>query len=655
MKFGVAFRTALIGLSVLGGAISAAAQPVQPPPLEAYGELPSVEEIVLSPSGTHFATLNSVDGERMIMVFDDGGRLISRMKTGDMKIRDLEFVSDDLLLATRNLTEDLGYGFTTRKAEMFQALILPIELNKIDLVFGNRRDLISAIFGHYGIRWVDGKPKAYFGAVELVKTTGGRGQYEVDHTRPALYEVDLETNSVRQIAGAPREGVDRDWLVGDNGSILAVVDRSLTDGEWVIRNYYGDVLASGKNPTGRAYLVSVGADGTTIIYASPDEADEGIHWYEVPVDASAPPTEFLPDKAIERLYRDRRNGRLIGYLQDEGTLEPVFFDPKKESRVRAARRVFASLNPRLGGWTDSMGRVIIETNGNDDSGTFYFVDLEEGKASPIMKSRPDIGAEAVGAISTFEYAASDGLEMNGILTLPPGREPTKLPLVMLPHGGPHSQDTARFHYWAQAFASRGYAVFQPNFRGSTNRDQAFTRAGYGEWGKKMQTDVSDGLAALAEKGIIDPARACIVGASYGGYAALAGVTLQQGIYRCAVSVNGVADVSLMSRSEIAESGRVKIVARSLERQLGPQSGHKDISPRYHANEANAPILLIHGRDDTVVNFDQSTKMADALKDAGKPYEFLELEGEDHWLSLGETRKAMLKATLEFVQRHNPPD
>ncbi len=144
-----------------------------------------------------------------------------------------------------------------------------------------------------------------------------------------------------------------------------------------------------------------------------------------------------------------------------------------------------------------------------------------------------------------DYRASDGLALRGVLTLPPGRRPKALALVVLPHGGPEERDYPRFDWWAQAFASRGYAVFQPNFRGSSGYGVQFRNAGLGEWGRKMQTDISDGVADLAKKGIVDPKRACIVGGSYGGYAALAGVTVQQGLYRCAVSVAGVADLSDM--------------------------------------------------------------------------------------------------------------
>jgi dipeptidyl aminopeptidase/acylaminoacyl peptidase len=261
----------------------------------------------------------------------------------------------------------------------------------------------------------------------------------------------------------------------------------------------------------------------------------------------------------------------------------------------------------------------------------------------------------VGPVSRIDYTAADGLAMDGILTLPPAREARDLPLIVLPHGGPQGADEPGFDWWAQAFAARGYAVFQPNFRGSTNRDEDFIRAGFGQWGRLMQTDISDGVAHLAAQGTIDPARACIVGASYGGYAALAGVTVQQGLYRCAVAVAGVSDIGAMYSTETYQSGRQRTVRVSLLEELGPRESWADVSPRRLAARADAPILLIHGRDDTVVLFEQSAAMADALEDAGKPHQLVELEGEDHWLSNAATRQQMLQATTDFVAQHNPAD
>ncbi|MEO1048535.1 MAG: prolyl oligopeptidase family serine peptidase, partial [Pseudomonadota bacterium] len=187
------------------------------------------------------------------------------------------------------------------------------------------------------------------------------------------------------------------------------------------------------------------------------------------------------------------------------------------------------------------------------------------------------------------------------------------------------------------------------------RTVAFRRAGFGEWGGKMQSDKSDGLKALAEAGIVDPDRACIVGASYGGFAALAGVTLQQGLYKCAVAVAPVVDLRDMYNEDYRASGRDRTTKVALLEQLGDRDKWDGVSPLRKAEKADAPIMLIHGVDDTVVPYSHSSKMADKLKDYGKTYELVTLQGEDHWLSLSATRQAMLNNAVRWVEEYNPPD
>jgi dipeptidyl aminopeptidase/acylaminoacyl peptidase len=270
----------------------------------------------------------------------------------------------------------------------------------------------------------------------------------------------------------------------------------------------------------------------------------------------------------------------------------------------------------------------------------------------LGRERPQIGPDQVGPVSWIKYKAQDGLEIEAVLTLPPGREAKDLPLIVLPHGGPRSHDELTFDWWAQAFASRGYAVLQPNFRGSTGYGESFLHAGDNQWGRKMQTDLSDGIAFLAKQGTIDPKRACIVGGSYGGYAALAGVTLQKDVYKCAVAVAPVSDLKMALDQDYHETGSTELRNYWTE-LMGPRDQLDQYSPRAHAAQADAPILLIHGRDDTVVPYIQSQKMADALKDAGKPFEFVDLKHEDHWLSGSDTRLQMLESAVAFVQKYNP--
>ncbi len=176
----------------------------------------------------------------------------------------------------------------------------------------------------------------------------------------------------------------------------------------------------------------------------------------------------------------------------------------------------------------------------------------------------------------------------------------------------------------------------------------------------MQTDLSDGLSHLAAQGIIDPQRACIVGASYGGYAALAGVGIQSGIYRCAVAVGGISDPEqFVQWTQRKEQFGDKIGLRYLERFLGIDNpgdkGLEAISPLKNVNRITVPLLLIHGRDDTTVPYEQSEDLAKALQRAGKPVQFVTLNKEDHYLSHSATRLQMLESSMQFLKLNNPPD
>jgi dipeptidyl aminopeptidase/acylaminoacyl peptidase len=281
-------------------------------------------------------------------------------------------------------------------------------------------------------------------------------------------------------------------------------------------------------------------------------------------------------------------------------------------------------------------------------------------AKPIGPAFKDVGAADVSEVRFISYAAADGTKIPAYLTLPSGRPHDHMPLVVLAHGGPTAQDNPGFDWWAQALASRGYAVLQPEFRGSEGFGWGHLSAGFGQWGRKMQTDLSDGVRYLASQGLIDSKKVCIVGASYGGYAALAGPTLDRGVYRCAVSVSGISDPHAMmrwlrSRQIAADSISLRFMTRFMGVESYDDPRLSEISPMSHAADADAPILLIHGTSDTIVPIGQSIDMESALRSAGKPVEFVRLDSEDHWLSRSETREQMLSATAAFLAKYNPAD
>ena len=226
----------------------------------------------------------------------------------------------------------------------------------------------------------------------------------------------------------------------------------------------------------------------------------------------------------------------------------------------------------------------------------------------------------------------------------------------MPHGGPEAHDSVRFDWMAQYFASRGYVVLQPNFRGSDGFGAKYKLAGRGEWGRRiMQHDVTDAINSMIKTGWADKDRVCIVGASYGGYAALAGGAFTPDLYRCVAAIAPVADLPTMIYDERRESGSDSWVVTYWKRLIGDPRSERDklksISPSEHAAEFTAPVLLIHGNDDIVVPMHQSVIMERALKKAGKPVEFVRLKGGDHWLSTSETRLETLERLATFVDRH----
>jgi dienelactone hydrolase len=639
----------LAGVGLCGLAVSAAN--AEPPPLSAYGNLPDVEQAALSPSGKSVVFLTVVKGQRALTMTEVGKGPRFRAAMGDSKVRQVSWAGEETVLVTINQAAALGPQFTAPKYELSQLLIMPIEGGAPRFLFSGSGTVANVLQGNYGVRELDGRWVGYFGGIKNNVVRNPRADGIVTLS-PNLFRVDLAKNEERSVADPAPQGHRRSWLVDASGRVAATYDITIASGSWSIVNGSGTSIAVGKDATGEVCLVSLGKDGTSVIYSVEDDATNDLRYFEVPL-AGGPATEVINSDRSVQLFIDRADGRLLGYAERTAPRNARFFDPAKQATYDKTMRAFPKVRAELVDWSSDFKTLLVHTSGNRDSGSWYYVNVADRKADLIGSDRPAIPDTAIGQTSTMEFKASDGLAMNGILTLPPGRASTNLPVVILPHDGPAGHDDPVFDWRAQAFASRGYAVFQPNFRGSTNLDYAFRKAGDGQWGRAMQTDLSDGLAELARRGIVDPKRACIVGIGYGGYAALAGVTLQRGIYRCAVAVAPVSDLGDMYTTENRQKPGNPIARRSLEESLGSPAGFAAVSPRKHAREADAPILLIHGKDDTVVPLKQSTAMADALKDAGKPHELVVMPGEDHWLSRSASRLQMLEASVAFVQKHNP--
>ncbi len=613
----------------------------EPPPLEAYGKLPAVERVSLSESGNLIAALGTADGNQRLRVFDTDGKHILTLPIGVQKVRGVQWVGDEFVLVTLESTQRMPMGFLGHQGNFWVTLIVDLQAKAFRWALPDQHGEPRVLQGEYGVRKINGRWCAYLQA------------YDSAYAPPNLYRVDLATGqgAVDHVNGA--NGYWENWVLDEDGHVVASDQYDGDTGEWRLLSDNGKVLMQRKTPISTASLEGFGRTRDHVLVEI--MTDAGWIYEEVSL-ADGSTTDLGEAETSNGAYHDH-SGLLIGLSSNHGVAH--FFDPKLQARYNGMSKFFSGYHVTVWGHTDDLGRMLVETDGGDDSGTFWTVDIAGGKgAANFAQAYPLVTDKDVGPTRMFDYKASDGLAMDGLLTLPPGREAKNLPVVILPHGGPIvGGDHVGFDWWAQALASRGYAVFQPNYRGTDGYGKAFRDAANGEWGGKMQTDLSDGMAALAAQGIVDSKRACIVGGSYGGYAALAGVTLQHGVYRCAVAVAPVTDLKALIQWENDTHGYGEIARwwhHLMDKSSNP-SILRDVSPALQAARADAPILLIHGDSDTTVPIAQSQEMERALKAAGKPVEFIVLKGDDHHLSFGTTRLQMIEATVGFVEKYNPPN
>jgi acetyl esterase/lipase len=643
LPFATSLACAAIAAAVIVCAHSAAAG--ETTPLEAFGRLPSLEDVVISPDGTKIAFVRTRSDSRSLVVAPLAKpEILGGAHVGDAKLRRVEWVDDDNILATVSSTLAPPFGFTGKTREWFQLAnfnISKLKLSPLSFEVPPKRTF-NVVVGETAVRDVSGHSRLF-----------APGYCVEDRTVPCLFSFSYPERRVRLI----NEGSEADtyWVLDELGEITAEFVYHNDKKLWEIKTHREGrwaLAASGSAAIDLPNMLGFSADGSALIVRFVENGEAV--WKPLNLKDNTWGQPLGKGLAFSHVIEERKTGRIIGGIREVGSNQYVFFDNELQAHWDAILRAFPDERVRLVSNSDDFSRVVLKVFGAKHGYVYALYDWYAHRATILGEVYEQVPAPA--EMRAIYYPAADGLTIPGFLTLPRGVPEKDLPLIVMPHGGPAAADTQDFDWSAQALAAQGYAVLQPNFRGST-LDSRFLEAGFGEWGRKMQTDLSDGVRYLAREGVIDPKRVCIVGASYGGYAALAGVTLQSGIYRCAVSVAGISDLRRF-RKWIAE-GFLSRGQRYWDRFLGTSDQNDPsllaISPIEHVSSVSVPILLIHGRDDTVVPFEQSDVMLSALKRAGKSVEIVAMKHEDHWLSRSETRLQMLQATVAFLRANNPPN
>jgi dipeptidyl aminopeptidase/acylaminoacyl peptidase len=640
---------AIAGLAATALAGSAAAKP----PPEAFGDAPAIRSAHISPDGKTIAYINRINGVDYLAKYDVAtAKNEALIKIPDIKAGGVGFAgSNYIILRAAKLTNNSG---RTKRYEDTAAFAYNLTTRKIVQLLVGTTGLYPYQSGLGQIVGIDPGGQYVFMPAYMDKKGSDP---TVD-----LLKVNLDTGRGARVAGWDGANNTRGWVMNDEGQVVARIDYSDKRRLYEIRAYDpggGQRVIYSETTTDPSLSIVGFAEKEGTLIATLNQNSDFSQMYEM----------SLADGKLTGPLRTRPNAEIEGIIRDDNKvvigvsysgLYPSYeiFDTALNSDIKAAINALPDASVSLASWSEDWSKILLYAEGGKQPGRYMLFDRAAKKLSQIARSRPDIKPEEVGEVITIEYKARDGLTIPALITWPAGvaaDQRKNLPMIVMPHGGPEAYDSVGFDWLAQFLANEGYVVLQPNFRGSGGFGASFAQAGYKQWGRKMQDDVTDGAKALMTMGWADPNRTCILGWSYGGYAALAGGALTPDLYKCVVAIAGVSDLRSMLGWEKRERGARSTAFAYWTSVIGDIDQDADaieaVSPYRLAANFKAPVLLIHGGDDLTVPDRQSEMMEQALKAANKPVTYLRIGKDDHSLVAIDSRNKALAAISEFLNRH----
>lgn len=620
-----------------------------------YGVLPNISMMTISPSGDRIAYRTTAKGNDFAVIYSLGEkRHIASLDLSEITPRNMYFATDNELILVVSEVRRL-YGFRD-KLNLSTAYAFNLDHREIRQLL-TPGDLIYR--GQSGL----GRIAGFSPDKKFVYMPAYVPDDEYDQSpRMSLVQVELDSPRRPRVYFKGREE-SLDFFLDGKGQVIA---HELFDNN---RNRH-TILARQGDEWKEIFredteLMSISVVGLTpdreslVVVANNRETNRDDYFIMDLV------TGEIENAGLGRSDADIENtftgmDRVVWGVSYSGFNPSYkFFDEELDKRMAEIQASFPEHSIWLRDWSEGWDDLIVYVEGSNVAGVYY--KFSKGKPPVQMASaRPKIADNMVHPIGRMSFRARDGMIIPNLLTIPRDSvtELKNLPAVLMPHGGPGSYDRVGFDWLAQALANRGYLVIQPQFRGSTGFGLEHYNAGHGEWGGKMQDDLTDAVSVLVKQGIIDPERVCIVGASYGGYAALAGGAFTPDLFQCVVSINGVADLEDMLRDEERQHGDDHWVVAYWQKNIGKGEVSRDllrkVSPVRYAESFKAPVLLIHGEDDLTVPFSQSKNMYRKLKRAKKPVQLVELKDETHHLARNETRLQTVEAVVEFVDQYLQP-
>ncbi|WP_323760695.1 alpha/beta fold hydrolase [Maricaulis sp.] len=598
---------------------------------------PRYENVRLSPNGRYLLLVEKPHrsgGDDTILVYDldsEGDSAGRRVSVGNRRVDWVEWANDDrflIAISARNVRVTLRRERGRYQLVASQSRVLTIDRDSLQRV--------SVLFDGEGENFWNPNRSPITDFLpddpdHILMPSYERRNYN-------LYRVNIETGAADRVERGDDATVA--WFSA-NGEAVMRVDRTRS-GEHL--RFHARTGRNGRwrrvNTVRTLDLFDARANfewagpsdrpGEIYVRARPDGSEfYGIYRYDLAEDVFLEPVAVRDDYDIDYALIDEDTGRYYGYSYAGARRHFVFADPAFAAGYADIRRQFPEdviVEPvSLGA-----NRMVVYVSGATLPGVYYLHDAGAGVIDELVAVNSDLVADSLQPMQAISYTARDGTEIPAFLTEPATGSISSTPLVVMPHGGPEARDEQGFDPVVQYLAAQGYTVFQPNYRGSSGYGRAYAEAGYRQWGRLMQDDLTDGVAALVERGQADPDQVCIVGFSYGGYAALIGAALTPELYRCAFAGAPVADVEEFL--EFKEDAGDEVHDYWVELLGHPRRDRdfmRETSPVRIADRIDRPVYLLHGDADRVVPVEQSRVMAAALEAADADFVYEEVSGLTH--------------------------
>lgn len=606
-------------------------------PAEAFAALPSFSSARISPNGERLAYFIEVDGHREVIIQKIDGTGALRIPPPEKSnFRNIRWANDNVILFRSGLS---------LKRIVFRTQSSETRWFSLDLTTQKFRWLGKP---GKGDRFVSQNERI----VDMLPDDPDHVLMELDfdlNAQAEVYRVNVRSGR-RKTNKKERTGI-QNWYT-DNQSEVRLGD-GYKNNEWttVLKNADGRWVNLDKMDWSERFSVEGFSNSQDIIYVSglSSKGTEGL--FELNVQSGEiTDSIFVHDRYdMDYAFEDADSGRIEGVVYTDDFTRVQYMDADRRKIQRSLEAAIPDSVITILNHVESKNwyLVLVETARN--SGDYYIYDRPNGNLMFVSRIRPQIDPELMADAKPVSIPVRDGSEIPGYLIIPHSKPLENMPTIVLPHGGPYGvRDTAEWDYEAQFYASRGYLVLKPNFRGSGGYGRAFRAAGNLQWGGLMQDDVTDATKWLVNMGYSDPDRICIVGSSYGGYAALMGTIKEKGLYKCAISLNGVAD---LQRLKIVDK-RNAVGGRSWVKRMGLEGvDDKDISPFHRADEVSAPVLLMAAVDDARVPWKMSRDMHKRLAKLDKPSTFVKIEEGTHHMVTAQSRLTALKAAEAFLAEH----